>query len=626
MHLSPDYDKMGLRCGIEIHQRLDTHKLFCGCSSRLEEETPVLGVVRKLRAVAGELGEVDRAALHEYLRDRRFLYEVFEGETCLVELDEEPPLPLNEEALDIGLEASLLFSATIPDEVHVMRKTVVDGSNTGGFQRTCVIGLGGVMDGPRGKLGIPTICLEEEAAGIGGSRDGSVVYKLDRLGIPLVEVATDLMEGYTPEEVQEVALAIGMMLRMTGKVQRGIGTIRQDVNVSIEGGSRVEIKGFQEIGRLADLVKNEALRQSALLEIREELASRETGISGPIDATEYFEGLKKGFLAKIVKGGGRVLAVRLGGFSGILGRELCPGRTFGRELADHARAHGIGGIIHTDEDVDSMGLGGYFGNLRKTMDASPGDALAIVAGPAGRVKLAMEAVIRRLELAGGELPEETREPNPDGTTNYKRPLPGSDRMYPETDIPPIPITVERLERIRGSLPEKPEEKRERLVGSGMSGDLADQLVRDANLPLYEEISGEVDVDPTLLANTLVNTFRNLRRSGVDIDSVSGEDLIELFGAVAGGKLVKEELETVLGEVAGGKNLEAILKERETIGKEDLRAIVEAILDERGNLVEERGERSFGPIMGEVMKQVRGKIDGKVVGDVVREMLGERLSG
>ncbi|MBU7004032.1 MAG: Glu-tRNA(Gln) amidotransferase subunit GatE [Theionarchaea archaeon] len=623
--MTSDYDEIGLKCGIEIHQRLDTHKLFCGCSSDLAEEEPVLEVNRKLRAVAGELGEVDRAALHEYLRDRNFLYEAYDGETCLVELDEEPPLPLNEEALDIGLEASLLFASTIPDEIHVMRKTVVDGSNTGGFQRTCVIGLDGEMDGPRGKLGIPTICLEEEAAGIGGQRDDSVVYKLDRLGIPLVEVATDLMEGYLPEEVQDVAHRIGMMLRMTGKVQRGIGTIRQDVNVSIRGGSRVEIKGFQEINRLAELIRNEVLRQSSLLRIKKDLEDRETGISEAMDATEYFEGVEKGPLAKILKRGGRVLALNLRGFSGFLGRELCPGRTFGRELADHAKAHGIGGIIHSDEDLEAMGLTGIFAALGKSMASEPEDAIAIVAGPPGRASRAMEAVRKRLKLAGGELPEETREPNPDGTTNYKRPLPGSDRMYPETDIPPIPISQEHLERIKEALPEKPEEKRARFVASGISGDLADQLVRDPNLALFEKIAGEVEVDRTLLANTLVNTFRSLRRDGIGVDSIPEVELLEFFAASASGRMVRQDFEPILGEMAGGKPLKDILGEREMIGEDDLREIVRAVLEEKSDFIQERGERSFGPLMGEVMKQARGKIDGAIVGKVLREMLDKKLS-
>jgi len=613
-----------LKCGIEIHQRLNTHKLFCGCSSELKEQVPALEVRRKLRAVAGELGEVDRAALHEYLRDRVFLYNAYQGETCLVELDEEPPAPLNDEALDIGLEICMLFSAWIPDEVHVMRKTVVDGSNTGGFQRTCVIGMDGEMEGPRGRVAVPTICLEEEAAGIGDQRGPAVIYKLDRLGIPLVEVSTGLLEGYSPREVQEVAHRIGMILRMTGKVQRGIGTIRQDVNVSVEGGARVEIKGFQQIGRLAELIENEARRQIALIAIKDELSRRSPKVFDPVDVTQFFSGVKTGPIHSALEEGGVVLCLKLAGFAGILGTEICPGRTFGRELADHARAYGIGGIIHTDEDLAGMGLEETFRRLREHLSAGQGDALVIVAGEPIACGRAAKAVGERAAWASRGIPEETREPNPDCTTNYKRPLPGSSRMYPETDIPPIPISRERLERIRAKLPEKPEEKRARLLAAGMSEDLVDQIVRDVSLPLFEEVMSRVRADATLVANTLVNSFRSLRRAGVNVDALADSQIIEFFEQLSLGRIVKEDIESVLTEMVRGRPLEEILRERERIGEEELRTIIEGILEEKSQLLAERGERSFGPIMGEVMKHVRGKIDGAIVGKVLKELIDRRL--
>jgi len=622
--LSEDFSSIGLKCGIEIHQRLDTHKLFCNCSSSMDVEEPMLKVKRKLRAVAGELGEVDRAALHEYLRDREFLYLGFEGETCLVELDEEPPSPLNEEALDIALQIALMFHSTIPDEIHVMRKTVVDGSNTSGFQRTCVVGLEGYMEGPRGRIGIPTICLEEEAAGIGGEKGRAVVYRLDRLGIPLVEIATDLLEGYTPEEVEEVARRIGMALRMTGKVQRGIGTIRQDVNVSVEGGARVEIKGFQEIGRLAELVRNEARRQLSLIEISRQLRDRGATVGELVEVTDIFGQVRKGPVGRQLKAGGIVVSMKLEGFSGLLSRELVAGRTFGRELADHARAYGLGGLIHTDEDISSLGLAKEFEELARRMNASDQDAIVILAGPTEAAWRAGEAVRTRAQVAIEGLPEETREPNPDCTTNYKRPLPGSSRMYPETDIPPIPVSPERIERLRENIPEGPDEKVKRFTAMGLSRDLAEQVVRDSNLFLFEKVTGKVDVDPKLVATTIVSSFRALRRKGVDVDSLTEETLVEVFSQVSKGRIVKEDLESVLEELASGRSLVDVLSGRESMTEEELVALVESILNQKADLIAQRGERSFGPIMGEVMKRARGRIDGATVGRVVKRLLSQRL--
>ncbi len=623
--MSIDYEKVGLRCGIEIHQRLDTHKLFCGCSSDLADDEPVMEVRRKLRAVAGELGEVDRAALHERLRDREFLYLVYEGKSCLVELDEEPPSPMNQEALDIGLQVGLLFHATIPEEVHVMRKTVVDGSNTSGFQRTAMIGLDGWMDGPRGRIEIPTVCLEEEAAGIGGEKDGAVVYKLDRLGIPLVEMATGILEGYTPQQVQEVARRMGMTLRMTGRVQRGIGTIRQDVNVSIRDGARVEIKGFQEIGKLGELVEREVERQISLIKIRKSLKERDAGVEDPRDVTDHFRDLNKGFLARIISENGTVLALRLRGFAGLLGTEICPGRTFGRELADHARAYGLGGIIHSDEDLAKMGLEDCFRAVRNELGAVEKDAVVIMAGKGETLGAAMDAVRERAKTATRGVPEETREPNSDYTTSYKRPLPGSSRMYPETDIPPIPISPERVEVIRASLPEAPDVKIRRFTELGMSEDLARQIVRDGNLPLFERALTETGVDATLAATVLVNSFTNLRRSGVEVDSLDEEELMDFFAELSRGRIVKERMDDVLTEMArGDSKLSEILEGEESLSEDRLREIVESVLDDKSELVNERGEHAFGPVMGLVMGRVRGKIDGAVVGRVVRELLEERL--
>jgi Glu-tRNA(Gln) amidotransferase subunit E-like FAD-binding protein len=278
----PDYRKLKLRAGIEIHQQLDSkHKLFCPCSTQMQEKEPFMTVARKQHPVASELGHVDTAAQFESLRNRTFLYQVFRNESCLVDLDEEPPHQLDKEALQTAIEIALLFNCYIPSEINVMRKTITDGSNTGAFQRTMIIGRDGWMKYGSRKVEIRQIALEEDAAAIVGeekeaeaeaSTDGLVMqkekrvtYRLNRLGIPLVEITTGLLEDYTPEQVQEIAFMIGITCRSTEKVKRGIGTIRQDLNVSVKGGDRVEVKGVQELGQLAKVVEKEADRQLQLI-------------------------------------------------------------------------------------------------------------------------------------------------------------------------------------------------------------------------------------------------------------------------------------------------------------------------------------------------------------------------
>jgi Glu-tRNA(Gln) amidotransferase subunit E-like FAD-binding protein len=264
-----DYKKLGLRAGLEIHQQLNTqHKLFCNCSTALKEKIPLFSINRKMHPVASELGEIDIAAQFEYLRDRTFNYEVFSNETCLVELDDEPPHNLNREALHIALQIALLFNCQIPEEIQVMRKIVIDGSNTSGFQRTAIVGLNGYIRYKGKRIEITQISLEEDAAAI--ERSGEATYKLNRLGIPLVEIDTGLLINYNPQEIQEIAYLIGIMCRSTSKTKSGIGSIRQDINISIRRGSRVEVKGVQELGLISKIIENEVSRQLGLNKVVEE--------------------------------------------------------------------------------------------------------------------------------------------------------------------------------------------------------------------------------------------------------------------------------------------------------------------------------------------------------------------
>ncbi|MBU1703803.1 MAG: Glu-tRNA(Gln) amidotransferase subunit GatE, partial [Nanoarchaeota archaeon] len=236
-----DYAKIGFRCGIEIHQQLETHKLFCSCPSLVNDTHPVdLKIIRKLRPSAGETGEIDKAALHEMKKGKYFVYEACSSSSCLVELDEEPPHKVNKQALDTALIVARLLNANIVDEIQFMRKTVVDGSNTSGFQRTALVATDGYIDTSLGKVGIPVLCLEEEAAKKIEQDDYSVTYRLDRLGVALLEIATDASIK-TPDHAKEVASKLGMILRSTERVKRGLGTIRQDVNISIKGGARTEV-------------------------------------------------------------------------------------------------------------------------------------------------------------------------------------------------------------------------------------------------------------------------------------------------------------------------------------------------------------------------------------------------
>lgn len=621
--MGTDYEKTGLRVGFEIHQELDTHKLFCNCPSELRDEDPVLKVRRRLRPTQSELGEVDRAALAESIKEKGFNYQVYPDTICLVELDEEPPHPVNEEALDISLEMALLLNAKPVDEVHAMRKTVIDGSNTCGFQRTMLVATDGRAEVDGESFRIPTICLEEDAARKMGEGAEIIDYRLDRLGIPLVEIATgpDFSDPQTPAKA---ALYIGQLLRATGKVKRGIGTIRQDINISIADGTRQEIKGLQELALISTVIEREVQRQLALLEIRDELRRREAKAAGKeiMDVTEVFSNTCSKVLRKTLDAGGVVLALKLQRFAGLLGKELQPKRRFGTELSDRARIYGkVGGLFHTDE-LPNYGISQEeVYRLKGKVGAEESDAVVFIADSRTKAEAALKAVVDRVNEALYGVPEETRRALLDGNTEFMRPLPGAGRMYPETDIPPIPITPARLRSIRDKLPELPEKRRTNLMRRyGLSQELAELMSLSDNLQLFEELVAETGTDPTLIATTLEGTLVSLRREGVRVEDIGQKALEELFTQVANDRLAKEAVPDVLRLVSQGFEIREAMEKLglSKIERAELEKLVVEVVAANRKLIEERGEDAISPLMGILMEKVRGRADGKLVNEVLEK--------
>jgi glutamyl-tRNA(Gln) amidotransferase subunit E len=629
--MESDYGKLGLRVGFEIHQELDTNKLFCKCPSELREEEPPLKVGRRLRPTQSEMGEVDRAALAEVLKDKGFVYQLYPESVCLVELDEEPPHPVNDEALNITLEIALLLGAKPVDEVHAMRKTVIDGSNTCGFQRTMLVATDGDAEIDDISFRIPTVCLEEDAARKMGEDEKYVNYRLDRLGIPLVELATG-PDFSDPDSPAKAALYIGQLLRATGKVKRGIGTIRQDVNVSIAGGARQEIKGVQELALISEVIKRDVQRQLALLGIRDELRQRgaEKVVKNVVDVSGVFSNSDSNLVRKSVKRGDGVFALKLPKFGGLTGKELQPGRRFGTELSDRAKLYGkVKGLFHTDE-LPGFGISGAeVEKLRAVLEASPEDCVILIADAREKVDAAMDGIIERANHAIDGVPEETRRALPDGNTEFMRPLPGAARMYPETDIPPIPITPARLQVIKKQLPELPEKARARLIESyGLGEELAERLSRSGNLLLFEKLVKQTKADPPLVATTLEETIVSLRREGAKIEKIGEPELKSALSAVAEGRLAKEAVPDVLKLMADGLSARDAMEKLGlgAMSVQELEAAAKEVVDANLDVVERLGEAALGPLMGMLMEKVRGKADGKLVYEVLEKEITKRVVG
>ncbi|MBN1677166.1 MAG: Glu-tRNA(Gln) amidotransferase subunit GatE [Candidatus Thermoplasmatota archaeon] len=622
-----DYKSLGLKVGIEIHQQLNTGKLFCGCSCELSD-VHHKELTRRLRPTQSEMGEIDRAALEESERKMHFRYQTV-PHSCLVEADEEPPHDANRRAIEAALEMSMLLGMTPVDEVHFMRKIVIDGSNTSGFQRTALISMGGRVEVEGKTIGVTTLCLEEDAARKIAEHGSEVTYRLDRLGIPLVEIATE-PEISSPEEVRLVAERLGSLLRATKKVRRGIGTIREDINISVSGGARVEIKGAQDLRLLHLYVAEEVKRQLALLDVKKTL--RDRGAGRLSSEAKDVSGIFRGTRCKVIKGAldakGVVLAIRLPKFARVLGPTETGVKRLGPEMASHARVAGVKGLFHSDE------LPGYgvtvaeVEDLRAVLLVEPEDAFFLIADEEEKARAAIVRAVDRLNVAIEGVPEETRDPLPDGQTVYSRPLPGKERMYPETDVRPILVDETLIESIRLNLPELPEQKISRLVKHfGISKDQAESLIKSGYEDEFELLASSFG-SAQVVARIYLNTYPELEKLGLTPSELSLETMKEVMALLKNGAFAKEAIPKILASVL--ENGHTVARAAETVGAEPIgmdsvRELCDRIVREKEKLVRERGEASIGPLMGLVMKELRGKVDGKVLSEILRERIRQLMS-
>ena len=629
MKMEFNYKSLGLKVGLEIHRQLDTKKLFSAVPSQLHDNVDFT-FERRLRPTMSELGEIDQAALEEFKRGRVFVYEGNYKYTDLVYIDEEPPHMPDEDALKVALQITYLLNAIPVDEVHFMRKIVIDGSNVSGFQRTAIVGMNGKVDTPWGSVGIPTICLEEDACRIVEQSEKKAIYRLDRLGIPLIEIATT-PDIHHPEQAKIVAKFIGDALRATRKVKRGLGTIRQDLNVSIKGGARIEIKGVQELDMIPVIIEREVQRQLNLLKIKEELQKRgvkEEDLKEEFyDVTDIFSGTGSKIIARALKKGGKILAIKLPKFRGLIGFEIQPGRRLGTEMADRAKKY-VKGIFHIDE-LPNYGISQEeVDRVVERLNLGEFDAFVLVAAEEEIAKKALREVLQRAREAISGVPEETRRALPDGNTQYMRPLPGKARMYPETDIPPIFMSEELKKEILENLPEYPQAKVGRYVKAyKIDKSLAQTLVDDERDELFEELIA-MGIKPSLAASILVVVLKGLKKE-VPTDNITETHIKDAFKLLLENKIAKEALEEIFKELALHPEKTALQVAEEKgltlLSEEEVEKIIEEIVRENIDVVKAKGMGAMGMLMGRAMAKLRGKADGKLVNQLVRKKIQELTS-
>ena len=656
---------LGFMCGLEIHQQLATAKLHSRMPSELyeykSEDIPSdwPRSTRRLRASRGEGGATDVAARFEQRRNRTFEY-VQPPNAGLIELDESPPRKHDSEAVDVVLTMAALMDAKPIPNLQAMRKTVVDGSNTSGFQRTTIVATGGQIEAASNQVGIDIISLEEDSARKLETKRSdlgeTVVYNLDRLGVPLVEVAT-APDVRSPEHAKDTALALGRLLRDTRRVRRGLGSIRQDLNVSIACGDRVEIKGCQDLDWIPRIIRLEMARQLHFYRLANELRSeaslpplspdREmdskpvenrvhlaTSNRIPFDThelTEIFSECKSEKVSSSLEAGFSVLGVALPGFVGRLGKKTADENEvqlprLGRELASAAKLAGVAGIFHSDELPDYGIAASEVDSVRSALSLSEEDAFVLCVAPRWQGELALESVVYRARRAFHRIPKEVRnvvirkgKPE-DGTTTALRPLPGGARMYPETDVPILEITPDRWGSICENLPLTAHERKERLNSLDLSTNQVEAILNgEIDDLLFEGIEGPLELPPKAWASALLDSGTDKPNALAASVHLRDQGTLTREGAET---LLMESTEAPVEQLVSWMSSESESRGFFPADTSSIEEAVDAVLSERADFIEERGMGAVGPLMGMVMQKLGGSADGKAVSQILRDRINE----
>ena len=654
---SLDPNQLGFMCGIEVHQQLATGKLhsrqpgdlYDVTMETLPDDWPKFS--RKLRAARGEGGKIDIAARFETRRNRSFEY-VQSPNSGLIELDDQPPLTHDTDALEIALTTSALLDANPVSLLQTMRKTVVDGSNTSGFQRTTLISTGGTLQTTTAPVGISVLCLEEDSARkldtYATDSGECVIYNLDRLGLPLIEIATE-PDVQTPEHAKETSIALGRTLRQTRRVRRGLGSIRQDLNVSIACGDRIEIKGCQDLNWIPRIIKLEMARQLHFYRLANTLR---TELSLPllpsdrrqddseieaqveqkvaeklplelIDVTKDFSNCQSKMVVNGLEQSFTMLALPLPGLAGKIGTKTLDSEgaqlpRLGRELAGAAKLAGVKGVFHSDE-LPAYGIEDeHVESVRSSLKLSNSDGFVLCLAPKWQAELALESVLLRARAAWHRIPQEVRNvvikkgaPD-DGTTAPMRPLPGGARMYPETDIPSQKISSEKWQSILENLPMTDSQRMARMDEYDVSSDQKEQI-------LARELDDTfVDYQNDLPAKAWAAVL-------LENDEVDPRISSLVLSAKEQGEITRESINEVIAYFADkNPELDQILAYAEEHGlkpadESQLADIISAVVADRTDFIKERGMGAIGPLMGVVMQQA-GAADGKAVSALLKQAI------
>lgn len=618
-----DYETVGFKSGLEIHQQLLTSKkLFCRCPAGKYSEHYDAEILRHMRPTLSELGEYDGTALMEFKTKKDILYRINRESVCTYEMDDTPPFLINNDALDIALECGMLFDCSIVDELHIARKQYLDGSIPTGFQRTAIFALDGKIPFKNRTIDIVQMSIEEDSCREVSDAGHLRVYRADRLGMPLIETVTG-PNMRTPFEVAEVAEICANLVRSTNKVRRGAGAAREDVNVSVDGGTRIEIKGVPKIGRIPHLTYNEAMRQWNLLRLREELHKRgitkDSFESKSIDITRLVKKVHYQPIKNAVEQNMQIKCVVLRGFAGLLRWQTQTDTYFSKEISDRVRViaclTSIPNIIHSDSKGENLTSAEWL-NIKRSVGANDSDTMVIVwENEIDSETAAKEIIIRAREATVG-IPSETRQALRDGTNGFERILPGPDRMYPDTDLPPTRITDVQVEKLRLNIPEKFWNREKWYRELGIPEDTIRELSISKFANLFKFVVNEWKIDPTLAAVVMIQFPKRLKKLNVDTSSLNEQIMKEIFCVYKDGLLSRDGILFLMKKstVAGKFQSEFLQK---PITLKELEEIIAETNNELSKIKLLNNEKRKEVLLGSVMNKVRMTVEGKTVSEKLK---------
>jgi len=627
-----DYKKVGFMCGLEIHQQLNTHKLFCSCPCEIvNNDSLKKNVERRIRFSLSEDGAVDEAAINEFRKGKYNIYKYNNEVSCLVDLDEEPPKGPNRKALSVALRISEMMELKLFDKVTFMRKLIVDGSITSGYQRTAMLGFGGVIETSFGKIKINGINLEEDSCRTLERFDNHTIFALDRQGIPLIEITTG-PDVKTAKQGYELAKIIGNYLRSFPETKRGLGTIRQDLNVSIKGGTRVEIKGTQNLKLIPQIIDAEIRRQKIHLSIVDELKDRgvnEDNFSDKniYDITNIFKDTDSAVVKENLSGKkSAVLAIKLSKFKGILGHELNKNYRFATEISNKNKSHfpSIKGLFHSDE-LPKYGITEMeVRDVREKLNLEDEDGFILVVNDRNIATESLNYILEIIsELIKGPV-EEVRQVDSKGdVTKPLRPMPGSARMYPETDVKEVVLTKEMVEGEGKNIPELYDKKINRLNKEfNLDDNKIEVILNNLGEDKFRELL-KTKIKSGQVFSIVFELGKEVKkREKIELIEFEFDLIKEILRVLNEGKIDKNSLYNLYVNLykENKTNLDDLGKYLEEKGlileKVDEGEIEKKIIE----IINKNNGAPFGALMGISMKEFGGKVPGNIISKLLKKNL------